>query len=291
MTETMTLTTGRAARPTRRRSPIARRLQPAAAVVVAVALLGVPFYLTVVTASKTQAEAFVPTLALPSEWRLFDNIATVVGDGRMIAAFGGSVLVMVPAVLGVLILGSMAAWILGRRRSRGLAFVYAVAISGIVLPPAVVTIVLLLRQLGLAGTAIGMIGVYMGMYMSTVIFFVTGFVRTIPLELEEAARVDGASPVRVFVKIILPLLMPVLATATILICLYIWNDVFYALFVVGGRLDTLPLNLYQVASAGLYLQNWHLIFAYIILMSLPLLITFMVAQRKIISGITSGAVK
>lgn len=291
MTQTMTLTTGRAGRPLRRRTPLARWLQPVAAIVAAVALLGVPFYLAIVTASKTQAEAFVPTLALPSQWRLFDNFATVIGDGRMLAAFGGSVLVMVPAVLGVLILGSMAAWILGRRRSRGLAFVYALAISGIVLPPAVVTIVLLLRQLGLAGTAVGMIGVYMGMYMSTVIFFVTGFVRTIPLELEEAARVDGASPVRVFMKIILPLLMPVLATATILICLYIWNDVFYALFVVGGRLDTLPLNLYQVASAGLYLQNWHLIFAYIILMSLPLLITFMVAQRKIISGITSGAVK
>lgn len=291
MTETMTLTTGRARRLPRRRTPIGRVVQPVAAILVAVALLGIPFLLTVLTASKTQAEAFVPSLALPTEWHLFDNFATVIGDGRMLAAFGGSVLVMVPAVLGVLILGSMAAWILGRRRSKGLAFVYAVAISGIVLPPAVVTIVLLLRQLGLAGTPVGMIGVYMGMYMSTVIFFVTGFVRTIPVELEEAARVDGASPVRVFVKIILPLLMPVLATATILICLYIWNDVFYALFVVGGRLDTLPLNLYQVASAGLYLQNWHLIFAYIILMSLPLLITFMVAQRKIISGITSGAVK
>lgn len=291
MTATMTLTTGRTRRPPRRRRPLARVAQPVAAILVAVALLGIPFLLTMLTASKTQAEAFVPTLALPSEWRLLDNFATVIGDGRMIAAFGGSVLVMVPAVLGVLILGSMAAWILGRRKSKGLAFVYAVAISGIVLPPAVVTIVLLLRQLGLAGTPVGMIGVYMGMYMSTVIFFVTGFVRTIPIELEEAARVDGASPVKVFVKIILPLLMPVLATATILICLYIWNDVFYALFVVGGRLDTLPLNLYQVASAGLYLQNWHLIFAYIILMSLPLLITFMVAQRKIISGITSGAVK
>jgi len=287
----MTITTGRTRREPRRRRPFARVAQPVAAIIVAVALLGIPFLLTVLTASKTQAEAFVPTLALPSEWHLLDNFATVIGDGRMLAAFGGSVLVMVPAVLGVLILGSMAAWILGRRKSKGLAFVYAVAISGIVLPPAVVTIVLLLRQLGLAGTAIGMIGVYMGMYISTVIFFVTGFVRTIPLELEEAARVDGASPVKVFVKIILPLLMPVLATATILICLYIWNDVFYALFVVGGRLDTLPLNLYQVASAGLYLQNWHLIFAYIILMSLPLLITFMVAQRKIISGITSGAVK
>lgn len=291
MTETMTLITGRTRRQPHRRRPLARVTQPVAAIIVAVALLGIPFLLTVLTASKTQAEAFVPTLALPSEWHLLDNFATVIGDGRMIAAFGGSVLVMVPAVLGVLILGSMAAWILGRRKSKGLAFVYAVAISGIVLPPAVVTIVLLLRQLGLAGTPVGMIGVYMGMYMSTVIFFVTGFVRTIPIELEEAARVDGASPVKVFVKIILPLLMPVLATATILICLYIWNDVFYALFVVGGRLDTLPLNLYQVASAGLYLQNWHLIFAYIILMSLPLLITFMVAQRKIISGITSGAVK
>jgi raffinose/stachyose/melibiose transport system permease protein len=291
VTATMTLTTGRTGRPPRRRRPIARVAQPVAAILVAVALLGIPFLLAVLTASKTQAEAFVPTLALPSEWRLFDNFATVIGDGRMIAAFGGSVLVMVPAVLGVLVLGSMAAWVLGRRKSKALAFVYAVAISGIVLPPAVVTIVLLLRQLGLAGTPVGMIGVYMGMYMSTVIFFVTGFVRTIPIELEEAARVDGASPVKVFVKIILPLLMPVLATATILICLYIWNDVFYALFVVGGRLDTLPLNLYQVASAGLYLQNWHLIFAYIILMSLPLLITFMVAQRKIISGITSGAVK
>ena len=84
---------------------------------------------------------------------------------------------------------------------------------------------------------------------------------------------------------------PVLSTATILICLYVWNDVFFAFFVVGGRLDTLPLNLFQVASSGLYLQNWHLIFAYVVLMSLPLLVVFIIAQRKIISGITSVAVK
>jgi raffinose/stachyose/melibiose transport system permease protein len=266
-------------------------LQPIATVLAVVLLLGVPFWLVVSTAGKNQAEALNPNLAPPSQWQLFENFAQVFTDGRMVPAFFGSLLVMVPAVLGVLILGSMAAWILGRRSSRGLAVIYALAISGIVLPPAVVTIVLLLRQLGLAGTPVGMIGVYMGMYLSTVIFFVTGFVRTIPQELEEAARVDGAGPVKVFVRIILPLLMPVLATATILICLYIWNDVFYALFVVGGRLDTLPLNLFQVASAGLYLQNWHLIFAYIILMSLPLLLVFVFAQRKIISGITSGAVK
>ena len=160
-----------------------------------------------------------------------------------------------------------------------------------IVPPAIVPIVLLLKNIGLQGTPVGLIGVYIGMYMSTVIFFVTGFIRTIPLELEEAARVDGANPMRVFFRIILPLLGPVIATATILISLFIWNDVFYALFVIGGRLDTLPLNLYQVASSGMYLQNWNLIFTYILLMTLPMLIVFIVAQRRIISGVTSGAVK
>jgi raffinose/stachyose/melibiose transport system permease protein len=185
----------------------------------------------------------------------------------------------------------MAAWILARRGGRVVATLYALAISGIVLPPAIVTLVLWLRQLGLAGSATGMIGVYMGIYMSTVIFFVTGFVRTIPTSLEEAAQIDGAGPIRVFVRVVLPLLRPVLATATILVCLYIWNDVFYAFFIIGGRIDTLPLNLFKVASAGLYLNNWHLIFAYVIVMTLPLLSVFAIVQRKIISGITSGAVK
>jgi raffinose/stachyose/melibiose transport system permease protein len=166
-----------------------------------------------------------------------------------------------------------------------------VGISGIVIPPAVITLVLLLRQLSLAGTLAGMVLVYLGIYMSTAIFFITGFIRTIPQELEEAARVDGAGSVRTFVTIVLPLLRPVMATATVLICLYIWNDVFFAFFVIGGRMDTLTLNLFQVASAGVYLNNWNLIFAYVVLMSLPLLLVFIVAQRRVISGITSGAVK
>ncbi|GAB3609659.1 carbohydrate ABC transporter permease [Humibacter ginsengiterrae] len=271
----------------RRRFP----LQPTIAVLVAALLLGIPFTVVVLPAGKDQAQALNPNLSLPTHWQLLQNLGTVLDEGRMIPAFFGSLLIMVPSVVLVLALGAMASWVLARRKSRLAALFYALAISGIVLPPAVVTIVLLLRQLGLAGTAIGMICVYTGMYLSTVVFFVTGFIRTIPPELEEAARMDGASPFVVFARVILPLLTPTLATATILICLYIWNDVFYALFVVGGRLDTLPLNLYQVASSGLYLQNWHLIFAYIILMSLPLLITFVALQRKIIAGITSGAVK
>ncbi|MET8991757.1 carbohydrate ABC transporter permease [Nonomuraea wenchangensis] len=277
------------------RPPAARgraaRLRPAAVVALVVLVMGVPLWLVVVTAGKSQGEALSPDLSLPSRWQLWDNLAQVWEQGEVPKAFLGSVLVVAPSVALVLAFGSMASWILARRATRLNAVLYALAISGIVLPPAVVTIVLLLRQLGLAGSPVGMIGVYVGIYMSTVIFFVTGFVRTVPLSLEEAARMDGAGPARVFFSVILPLLRPVLATATILICLYVWNDVFYAFFVIGGRLDTLPLNLFQVANAGLYLNNWHLIFAYIILMSLPLLVVFAVAQRKIISGITGGAVK
>ncbi|MET8867997.1 carbohydrate ABC transporter permease [Nonomuraea sp. NPDC004580] len=280
----------RAARPPLSRG-LAARLRPVAVVVLVLLVMGVPLWLVVVTAGKSQAEALSPDLSLPSSWHLWENLAQVWEQGEVPTAFLGSVLVVAPSVALVLALGSMASWILARRASRLVAVLYALAISGIVLPPAVVTIVLLLRQLGLAGSLVGMVGVYVGIYLSTVIFFVTGFVRTVPLSLEEAARMDGAGPLRVFFSVILPLLRPVLATATILICLYVWNDVFYAFFVIGGRLDTLPLNLFQVANAGLYLSNWHLIFAYIILMSLPLLVVFAVAQRRIISGITGGAVK
>lgn len=260
-------------------------------VIVMAVLLGIPFWLLVVTAGKTQAEAIVPNMSLPSKWHLLENFKTVLVDGKMISAFFGSIVVTVPSVFLALLFGSMASWILARRTTKTLAVVYALGISGLILPPAVVTVMMLLKIIGLSGTAVGMVGVYIGIYMSTVIFFVTGFIRTIPISLEEAARVDGAKPMRIFFTIILPLLGPTLATATILVTLYIWNDVFYSLFILSGKMDLLPLNLCNVASAGLYLNNWHLIFAYIILMSAPLLIIFAFTQRKIISGITGGAVK
>jgi raffinose/stachyose/melibiose transport system permease protein len=276
----------------RRHQDLPRRLQPFAALAVVAIVIGVPLWMVVATAAKTTAEAFDPNLSPPTSWHLFDNLRTAFTEGEVLHALLGSLLVVVPTVAAVLVLGAAAAWVLARRGGRATAILYGFAISGILLPPAVITVVLLLRQLGLAGSPTGMVAVYTGMYLSTVIFFMVGFIRTLPVELEEAARVDGAGPVTVFGRIILPLLRPVIATATILVCLYTWNDVFYAFFVLGGsQTSTLPLNLFKVASAGLYLNNWNLIFAYVILMTLPLLIVFIVAQRRIIAGITSGAVK
>jgi raffinose/stachyose/melibiose transport system permease protein len=282
-----------AARTSRRKAGAWHRLiQPLLVVALCAVVVGIPLWLALITSAKSQGEANLPDLSMPTQWHLLDNYQRAFSEGGVWRGLLGSLLVMVPSVVGVILFGSLAAWILARRSSRLAAVLYAAAISGLILPPAVVTIVLLLRQLGLASTAPGMIFTYMGMYMSIVIFFITGFVRTIPIELEEAARIDGARPMRIFFTIILPLLRPVIATATILVCLYIWNDVFYAFFVLGGgSTTTLQLNLFQIASSNLYQNNWNLIFAYVVISSLPLLVVFIFAQRKIISGITGGAVK
>jgi raffinose/stachyose/melibiose transport system permease protein len=277
---------------TRTRRRLLAAIQPTVVILLTATVIGIPLWLMFITSAKTQGEALTPNLELPREWNLVENYTQAFVEGTVPLGFFGSLLVMVPAVAGLLVLGAMAAWVLARKRGRINSVLYGAAISGIVLPPAVITLVLLLRQIGLAGSAIGMICVYTGMYLGVVIFFITGFVRTIPIELEEAARMDGARPVAVFARVILPLLAPVIATATILVCLYIWNDVFYSFFVLGGgQTSTLPLNLFRVASGALYQHNWNLIFAYVVIMSVPLLTVFLFAQRRIVSGITSGAVK
>lgn len=273
-------------------APVWRYGRPALVLLLASLAVGVPLWLVAVTSAKPQAEAIRPNLDLPRHWQPADNYADAVGQGEMLRGFVNSLLVVVPSVVLVLLLGAGAAWVFARRKSKLVSAAYALCISGLLLPPAVITIVMELRQLGLANTRPGMIAVYTGMYLSTSIFFMTGFIRAIPMELEEAARIDGATPARIFWRIVLPLLRPVIATATIMVMLYAWSDVFYAFFVLGGgERATLPLNLYQVASAQLYLNNWHLVFAYVVVMSLPMVAVFLVGQRKIVSGITSGAVK
>lgn len=266
--------------------------RPAIVVLLAGLAVGVPLWLVLATSVKPQSEALLPSLDLPGQWQPGDNYADAVSQGAMLRGLLNSLLVVVPSVALVLVLGAGAAWVFARRTSRLVSAAYALTISGLLLPPAVITVVMELRQLGLAGTRPGMIAVYTGMYLSTSVFFMTGFIRTIPAELEEAARMDGAKPLRIFLRIILPLLRPVIATATIMVMLYAWSDVFYAFFVLGGgEAGTLPINLYKIASSQLYLNNWHLVFAYVVVMSLPMVALFLVAQRKIVSGITSGAVK
>jgi raffinose/stachyose/melibiose transport system permease protein len=276
----------------RRQKTLGAALREGFAVALAAVMIGVPLWLVLGTSAKSFGQSQQPSLSLPTQWHVASNYSTAYREGDLIAGLAGSLLVVAPSVIVILLLASMAAWVLGRRRGFAASAVYGLLVSGILMPPAVVTIVLELREFHISQTRVGLIAVYVALYLSVSTFFMTGFVRTIPAELEEAARVDGAGPWRIYFSVVLPLLRPVIATAAILVTIFEWNDVFYSFFVLGGSsATTLPLNLFQVASAQLYINNWQLIFAYIVLMSLPLIVVFVVGQRRIVSGLTSGAIK
>lgn len=254
--------------------------------------VGVPLWLVLVNAAKPYAEAQELSLALPRTWQLGENLSTVFAEGAVARGFLNSCLVTIPALLLLLFFGAMAAWVFARGRRRGVRALYYLAISGILLRPAIVTTLQVLRTLRLDGTRSGAVLFYAGIYMSLSVFLMTGFIRTIPYEMEEAARLDGCSTLRVFLWIILPSLRPVLLTTGVVLAIQIWNDFYYAFFLLRGtERQSLPLGLFSFVSGGQYRTNWHLIFADVIVVSLPLVATYLVAQKRIVSGLLSGAVK
>lgn len=257
-----------------------------------VLLIGMPFYLALVTASKTGEQAKLVSLDLPQPFVLWENLTRVVTDGNGVGGLLNSVFITVPAIVLTLLFGAMAAWVFARGKTRSVQALYYLAVAGILLPPSIITTIRVLQATGLYGGPVGLILFYCGAYMGIAIFLMTGFVKAIPYSLEEAAQLDGAGTLRVFWHIIVPSLRPVLLTSGVFLALGIWNDFFYAYFLLPDPANaTLPLGLFNFASANQYELNWNLIFAHAVFTSLPLLILFMFAQRRIISGFLGGGVK
>lgn len=258
----------------------------------AVVFVGVPVWAVLVNSAKGLAEVSPLTLALPHHWHILDNYGQAIHRGALWRGLMNSLLVTVPTAMLVLATSAMAAWVFARSKSKLVRAVYYVSIVGVLLPPAVITEIKVLTWLGLEGQRAGLIGVYSAMTMSLGILLITGFVHTLPIELEEAARLDGCSRFGILFRIVLPLLSPVLITCGIFIAILTWNEFFYAFFVLSDQNKlTLPLDLFQFASATLYVNNWNLIFAFVVLSSVPMVAAYVVAQRRVVSGITGGAVK
>jgi raffinose/stachyose/melibiose transport system permease protein len=258
----------------------------------AIAFVGVPVWAVLVNSAKSLAEVSPLTLAPPHHWNIGSNYGAAIHRGDLWHGLLNSVLVTVPTILLVLVTSAMAAWVFARSRSRVVRGVYYVSIIGVLVPPAVITEIKVLTWLGLEGQHAGLVGVYSAMTMSLGILLITGFVKTLPIELEEAARLDGCSRFATFLRIVLPLLSPILTTCGIFVAILTWNEFFYAFFVLEAQSKlTLPLNLFQFASATLYVNNWNLIFAFVVLSSLPMIVAYALAQRRVVAGITGGAVK
>jgi raffinose/stachyose/melibiose transport system permease protein len=251
----------------------------------------IPLWIVLINSAKPIGEANELGLSLPREWAIEENYRTVVEEGRMGQGFVNTLIVVVPSVVGIVILGSMAAWVFARAKNRRISLLYYLSIAGVLIPPAIVASIQVLRSFAAFGPQVQLILFYMGVYMSFAIFLVTGFVKTIPIELEEAARIDGASAVTTFFRIIMPMLKPILITASFILLLFMWNDFFYAFFFVGSlEKRTLVLGLFSFIS-GFYQQiRWNLVFASVVVVSLPLIFVFAFAQRWIVSGLMGTTV-
>jgi raffinose/stachyose/melibiose transport system permease protein len=251
-----------------------------------------PLWLVIVNAMKTQGEAQDLSIGLPHKWAIGDNLDTVVHDGHYFTGLLNSVLVTLPAIVIVLLLGSMAAWAFARTHKRWLRAAYYMTTLSVLLPPAIIPSIYLLRELSLDGTRAGYALVTIAARIGLVIFLTTGFVRALPMELEDAAAVDGASPLQTYRRVVLPLLRPILLVGGLILLITIWNDFFFALFLIQGEGSaTLPLTLFQFASSTVDTLRWNLVFAHVVLTSLPLVIVYLFVQRRVLSGLTEGAVK
>lgn len=259
--------------------------------VFAVPWILLPFWMLLVNSFKSQGDASVLNLSLPKVWQAASNYATVITQGEYFLGLGNSLLIAVPVIAAVLLLGSMAAWAYARSSAMSLKVTYYISALSIVLPPAIIPTVYILSELGLNGSRLGYLLTLIGTRLGVVIFLATGFLRTIPDDFEDAAQIDGAGRWKIYWHIILPLLSPLLFTSAVMLIIGVWNDFFFALFLLkSSDSATLPLTLYQFASAGVNGVQWNLVFAHVILTSLPLIVAYIVLQRRVLGGLTDGGV-
>ena len=184
---------------------------------------------------------------------------------------------------------SLCAYTIARRKSHLSDIVYILFVLGYILPYqlAVIPIFVAMRHLGLIGNYAGMIILNVGLLMPLTVFLYTGFIRAIPRDYEEAARVDGAGILRTYARVVFPLLRPITGTAAVLIGIIVWNEFFTALIFLGGsHYQTLTVAVYSFANG--FVARWNLVFAGVAIAIAPILVFYLFAQRQLIRGFSGG---
>jgi raffinose/stachyose/melibiose transport system permease protein len=252
----------------------------------------VPFIFIFLTASKTRPEAALFQFSWPSEFRLIENLGEVMafGDYRMFRALWNSTLLTVGSVTLIVLIAALVAFVMQRRADRVASVVSSFILAGLVIPPAVVPTIFLLQWIGLYKTLLGMIMIEVAFTLPFATLILRAFMASIPREIDEAAIMDGASPLRVFSSIILPLLQPAIITVIVVSSVGIYNDFVGPLyFLPGSENVTAQLTLYSFISQ--FNSRWNLLFADVIVVTIPPLIMFIFFQKQLVAGLTAGAVK
>jgi len=262
------------------------------AILASVVVFLVPFMFILLTASKTVQDSADLGFTLPKQWVLLQNISTVLktGDAVVLRAFINSATLTVVSVAIMVVLAAMAGYVLDRRRSRWNTVANLFVLAGLIVPPAVVPTIWVLQSLGLFKTLPGLILIEATFGLSFCILLFRSFVSSIPRELDEAAIVDGASPLQLFFSVILPLLKPVVITVIVVQAVNVFNSFQNPLYFLPGNAGvTVQLTLYNFQSQTL--NQWNLLFTDILLITIPPLVMYLIFNRQIVAGMTAGAVK
>ena len=248
-----------------------------------------PLLLILVNALKTPAETNVLTLNLPQKWQ-FVNFIEVFRETNIIHSFFNSLLVTVLSIGLSVFLGTIAGYVLSRNRDSFNNKIYAFFLAGMIVPVQIIALVQVLQVVHMMDNYAGLILVYTAMFIPQSVFMVYGFVSTIPKDMDEAAIMDGASPWNLFIKIMMPLLKPIIVTLFITQFVFVWNDFQMPLYLIKSSKNwTIVLGVYDFM--GQYNSQWNMVCAYILLCTLPVVIVYLMGQKYIIDGMVAGAVK
>lgn len=249
----------------------------------------IPLALIVVNAFKSDAEALTMTLSLPKEWD-FSNFAVVIEKGKLGRSFLNSLLYAGCATIITVLLGAMAAYVFARRRGKKETGMYMYMVLGIVIPINYVALMKVMQVTQLNDTALGIILLYVAIQLPFTVFLLYGFVSKVPLDLDEAAVLDGCGPWRLFFNIIMPMMKSSMVTAAVLCFLNTWNEFVMPLYFLNSS-EKWPMTLAVYNFFGQYSTSWNLVCADILLTCLPVIIMYLLCQKHIVGGQTAGAVK
>lgn len=258
--------------------------------IILVIIFATPLYITFVNIFKNTNEIASSPITLPFP-PVIDNIKAVLQSpnvklGEMyfnsicITVFGASICILISALAG---------YYLAREKTKFAQGMYIYFLFGLMVPYAIVYVPLvsMLKMGGIKGTLPVLIFVFVSGSISFSVFMFQGFIGAIPLELEEAATIDGANQLQIFMKIIFPLVRTCTTTVAIFIGLSMWNDFLTPLLI--GQVQTITVGIYT--AIGPYASDWGSVFAYVMFATLPIIVAYLLAQKQFIEGLTAGALK
>ena len=250
-----------------------------------------PMYVTIVTAFKTPQESGSSFFALPSSFFL-GNFISVLNKSYYFRYILNTAVILVCSVIVELLIVPMAAYSIQRNNRKYYRFLYIFIVCGLFVPFQVrmVSLVQMMSQLHLM-SKLGMVFLYLAATTPPGVFLITGYLKSVPEQIEEAAYMDGSSYGATYFKVVFPLLKPILSTLLIKDSLFIWNDFQLPLIILNGSTKSWTLQLFQYNFKSQYSFDYNLAFASFIMTMLPILILYILIQKNIVAGLSAGAVK